>query len=151
MDRGTEKGTKIYNWTHLRPRWQTITWWTNHTLNVDIQSENECTRWSGQVEGKTMFKRRLTEHWRSRHILTNCFHEITQNVYSLMSWMLQTSQELDFVSAIIQSKVRRFFVYLDDTVEEICHVFSKYVGRPLLLERAIYGFATNGANIGMKT
>ena len=54
-------------------------------------------------------------------------------------------KQLDFISAFIQGKVRsRIFVYLDAIVGEVCPAFSKFVGRPLLLERALYGLATSG-------
>ena len=54
-------------------------------------------------------------------------------------------QQLDFISAFIQGKVRsRIFVFLDEIVREVCPEFSKFVGRPLLLERALYGLATSG-------
>ena len=54
-------------------------------------------------------------------------------------------KQLDYISAYIQGKVRsRIFVYLDEIVSEVCPEFSKYVGRSLLLERALYGLATSG-------
>ena len=54
-------------------------------------------------------------------------------------------KQLDFISTFIQGKVRgRIFVYLDEIVGEVCPEFSKYVGRPLCLERALYGLATSG-------
>ena len=54
-------------------------------------------------------------------------------------------KQFDYISAYIQGKVRsRVFVYLDEIVGKICPEFSKYVGRPLLLERALYGLATSG-------
>ena len=54
-------------------------------------------------------------------------------------------KQLDFISAFIQGKVRsRIFVFLDEIVGEVCPEFSKFVGRPLLLERALYGLATSG-------
>ena len=54
-------------------------------------------------------------------------------------------KQLDYISAYIQGKVRsRIFVYLDEIIGEVCPEFSKYVGRPLLLERALYGLATSG-------
>ena len=49
--------------------------------------------------------------------------------------MLQTNQEIGFCFHIY---------YLDEIVGELCDEFSKYAGRSLLLERAIYGLATNG-------
>ena len=54
-------------------------------------------------------------------------------------------KRLDYISAYIQGKVRsRIFVFLDEIVGQICPEFSKYVGRPLFLERALYGFTTSG-------
>ena len=34
-------------------------------------------------------------------------------------------------------------MFLDEIIGEVCPEFSKYVGRPLLLERALYGLATS--------
>ena len=54
-------------------------------------------------------------------------------------------KQLYYISAYIKGKFRsRIFVYLDEIVGEVYPEFSKYVGRPLLLERALYGLATSG-------
>ena len=59
--------------------------------------------------------------------------------------MRRQVKQLDFVSAFIQGKVRsRIFVYIENEVAMVCPEFKKYIGRPLQLERAIYGLATSG-------
>ena len=59
--------------------------------------------------------------------------------------MKRKVKQLDFVSAFIQGKVRSWiFVYIEDESGYDLPRIKMYIGRPLQLERAIYGLATSG-------
>ena len=59
--------------------------------------------------------------------------------------MKRKVKQLDFVSVFIEGKVRsRICVYIEDKVAIIRAEFKMYIGRPLQLERVIYGLAISG-------